>query len=106
MLRTKLVAQGANIPCTPGAEKYLHDHQVLCLPDYVVNAGGVICAASEYQRLSQQQAMARIEETLRQNTAHILKRSVEERCPPRTAADALARERLVRVMTTKRWSIF
>ena len=106
MLRTKIVAQGANIPCTPGAEKYLHDHQVLCLPDYIVNAGGVICAASEYQRLSQQQAMTRIEETLRQNTAHILKRSVEERCPPRTAADALARERLVRVMATKRWSIF
>ena len=46
-LRTKLVLQGANIPLTPGAEKALHDRGVLVIPDFIANAGGVICAAMD-----------------------------------------------------------
>ena len=46
-LRTRVVAQGANIPCTAEAEKRLHAQGVLCLPDFIANAGGVICASVE-----------------------------------------------------------
>ena len=46
-LRTKLVAQGANIPATPEAEAALHAAGILVLPDFIANAGGVICAAVE-----------------------------------------------------------
>ena len=105
-MRTRMVAQGANIPCTPGAEQYLHDHGILCLPDYIANAGGVICAATEYQGMTQAQAMSRIEETLRRNTAHILARAKEEKVTPRAAADDFARNRLKKIMASKRWSIF
>jgi glutamate dehydrogenase (NAD(P)+) len=49
-LRTKLVAQGANIPCTSEAEAALATRGILVLPDFIANAGGVICAAVEYQR--------------------------------------------------------
>lgn len=105
-MRTKMVAQGANIPCTPGAERYLHKHDVLCLPDFIVNAGGVICAAMEYHGAGQPQAMARIEQTLRSNTADILARAERESITPREAAESFARERLRRIMATKRWSIF
>ena len=105
-MRTKMVAQGANIPCTAGAEQYLHDHGILCLPDFIVNAGGVICAAMEYHKSSQSRAMARIERTLRQNTAHILERSEKGRMTPREAAVSFAKERLRKIMATKRWSIF
>ena len=105
-LKTRMVAQGANIPCTAGAEMMLHERGILCLPDYIVNAGGVICAATEYQRMTQGQAMTRIEETLRKNTAHILARAKEEKSTPRAAADAFARERLAKIMATKRCSVF
>ena len=44
-LRAGLVVQGANIPLTEGAEAYLHEHGVLSVPDFIANAGGVICAA-------------------------------------------------------------
>ncbi|NIR59089.1 MAG: Glu/Leu/Phe/Val dehydrogenase, partial [Gammaproteobacteria bacterium] len=47
-LQTRLVLQGANIPCTPEAEATLHERGVLVVPDFVANAGGVICAAVEY----------------------------------------------------------
>ena len=105
-LKTRMVAQGANIPCTAGAEKMLHERSILCLPDYIVNAGGVICAATEYQGMTQSQAMTRIEETLRRNTAHILARAEKEHCPPRAAADKFARERLAKIMATKRFTLF
>jgi glutamate dehydrogenase (NAD(P)+) len=45
-LTTKLVPQGANIPFTPEAEHILHEKGVLVLPDFIANAGGVICAAA------------------------------------------------------------
>jgi glutamate dehydrogenase (NAD(P)+) len=51
-LKARLVVQGANIPLTYGAEKYLHDKGVLCVPDFIANAGGVICAAMEYRGAS------------------------------------------------------
>jgi len=105
-LRTKMVAQGANIPCTEGAERYLHEKGILSLPDYIVNAGGVICAAMEYRGAGQPQAMATIEHTLRKNTALILARAREEATTPRQAADAIALERLKKVMATRRWSVF
>jgi glutamate dehydrogenase (NAD(P)+) len=47
-LKARIVAQGANIPCTPEAEAILESRGILVLPDFVVNAGGVICAATEY----------------------------------------------------------
>jgi glutamate dehydrogenase (NAD(P)+) len=48
-LQTQLVAEGANIPCTAEAEQALAARGVLVLPDFIANAGGVICAAVEYR---------------------------------------------------------
>ena len=55
-LRTRLVPQGANIPCTPEAEQALHASGVLVIPDFIANAGGVICAAMEYRGGTQRAA--------------------------------------------------
>jgi glutamate dehydrogenase (NAD(P)+) len=47
-VQTRVVAQGANIPCVAAAEQELAARDVLVLPDFIANAGGVICAATEY----------------------------------------------------------
>jgi glutamate dehydrogenase/leucine dehydrogenase len=39
-LRTRIVAQGANAPCTPGAEQALAERGALAIPDFIANAGG------------------------------------------------------------------
>ncbi|MDH4160095.1 MAG: Glu/Leu/Phe/Val dehydrogenase, partial [Actinomycetota bacterium] len=44
-VRTRLVLEGANIPASREAEEKLHAAGVVVLPDFVANAGGVICAA-------------------------------------------------------------
>lgn len=105
-LRTKIVAQGANIPCTLEAEKILHERGILCLPDYIANAGGVICAAMEYAGATKAMVMLQIEETLRTNTLQIIEASSIGTIQPRAAADGLAYEKLQRVMATKRWKIY
>ena len=105
-LNTKLVVQGANIPCTYGAEKILHKRGILNIPDIIANAGGVICAAMEYQHASQTAAFQVIEEKLRSNTAQVLQVAQAQGIPPRDAAVALATERVKRAMQFRRWSLF
>jgi glutamate dehydrogenase (NAD(P)+) len=105
-LRTKLVVQGANIPFTLGAEKILHDKGVLVVPDFIANAGGVICAALEYRGATQSQAFAVIEEKLRANTKQVLEQAAKSKRLPREAAMAIAVESVKKAMSHRRWGIF
>ncbi|MDP2155989.1 MAG: Glu/Leu/Phe/Val dehydrogenase [Sulfuricella sp.] len=105
-LKTRLVIQGANIPFTYGAEKALHERGVLCIPDFIANAGGVICAAMEYQGASQAAAFDAIAEKLRQNSEEVLDRVSKNGMLPRDAAMALAVSRVRKAMGYRRWGIF
>ncbi|MDD4250408.1 MAG: hypothetical protein PHT13_15075 [Methanosarcina sp.] len=73
LLNTKLVVEGANIPVTEGAEKSLYEKGILYVPDFIANAGGVICAASEYQGTTRCTAFGSIEEKVRSNVAQYWK---------------------------------
>lgn len=97
-LKTKLVPQGANIPFTPEAERVLHEKGVLIVPDFIANAGGVICASVEYHGGTQTQAFQTIEEKIRTNTRLVLEESVKTGALPRQAAVALAERRVKRAM--------
>ncbi|MCD6526207.1 MAG: Glu/Leu/Phe/Val dehydrogenase [Desulfuromonas sp.] len=105
-LNTKLVIQGANIPITYEAEKVLHDRGVLCVPDFIANAGGVICAAMEYRGAGQMEAFEIIQEKLRTNTRQVLEIARAGNLLPRDAAVDMARQRLHNAMGYARWSLF
>jgi glutamate dehydrogenase (NAD(P)+) len=105
-LNTRLVVEGANIPFTHEAEKYLADKGVLCVPDFIANAGGVICAAMEYQGASQSAALQTIEEKLRRNTELVLQAVKRKQILPREAAMDLALERVKKAMSFRRYSLF
>ena len=97
-LQTRIVAQGANIPASAEAEAVLHDRGVLILPDFIVNAGGVICGAVEYQGSGEYQALATIAEKIRYNTRHILEAARREGISSRQAALNFAQDRVRRAM--------
>jgi glutamate dehydrogenase (NAD(P)+) len=105
-LNTRLVIEGANIPITHAAERVLHKRGVLCVPDFIANAGGVICAAMEYNGASESAALAAIEEKLRRNTETVLGKAEESGILPRQAADQMAVERVKKAMSFRRWSSF
>ncbi|MBB3191355.1 Glu/Leu/Phe/Val family dehydrogenase [Halomonas cerina] len=101
-LKAKVVAEGANIPATEAAERRLAERGVLVLPDFIVNAGGVICAAVEYAGGSQREALSRIEEKVRHNLDEVLTRAKAEGTLPRQAAVDMARERVCTAMRFRR----
>jgi len=105
-LKAKLVIEGANIPITKGAEKYLYEKGVLCVPDFIANAGGVICAAMEYQGAGRSAAFQAIEEKVCRNTRLVLEEAASRGILPREAAVDLAVQRLKKCMGYRRWSLF
>jgi glutamate dehydrogenase (NAD(P)+) len=105
-LKTRLIVQGANIPITHGAEKILFEKGVVCIPDFIANAGGVICAAMEYHGATARAATQAIEEKISRNTEKIMEISRKKNIQPREAAIEMASERIKKAMSYRRWSLF
>jgi glutamate dehydrogenase/leucine dehydrogenase len=93
-VKAHVVLEGANIPVTPAAEVILHERGVLCLPDWIVNAGGVICASVEHAGGGRARAFEQIAETVGENTALVIERAQAGAITPRQAAEELALARV------------
>lgn len=102
-VRARIVAEGANIPATAEAEARLHERGVLVLPDFIANAGGVICGAVEYRGGTEAEAFQLIDDQIRTNTADMLERSRATGESPRASALTAARQRVEAAMATHRF---
>lgn len=94
-IRAPIIAGGANNQlATPEDGELLRKRHILYAPDYVINAGGIICAAAEYLHTGNEkevwERVALIEQTLTQ----IFQESAATKVPPHQVADALALKRL------------
>lgn len=101
-LSTRLVVQGANIPITPEAGARAHGKRVVSIPDFIANAGGVICAAVEYAGGTRTQALETIAEKIKANVARVLEMAAEQGISQRAAAKAFARGRVKEAMAYRR----
>jgi len=101
-LNAKIVAEGANIPCTPEAEAILEARGVMVLPDFIVNAGGVICAATEYHGGTENTVFGIIEDKIRRNTESVIQ-ECRKGNSARAAAVALAVIRVKNAARIRRW---
>ena len=105
-LDCKIFAQGANIPATPAAEQNLHDRGILILPDFIANAGGVICAAMEHQGANESAVFPTISDKIKRNTSTVIEQARQQNILPRETAIALASERVEAAMKIRRWNLF
>jgi len=101
-ISARVILEGANIPVTVQAEAQLSERGVLCVPDVVANAGGVICAAAEYRGAGHAEAFTEIGEKIRDSMAELLDRLQHGPMTPRAAASQMADERLRKAFALRR----
>jgi glutamate dehydrogenase/leucine dehydrogenase len=101
-VKAKVIVQGANIPATADAETLFHERGVLCIPDFIANAGGVICGAVEYAGGTATEAFAAIDEKIRANTREVLQKATATGSQPRHAAIQLAKSRVKQMLDYRR----
>jgi len=99
-LDCRLVLEAANGPTTPAADRILAEREIRLVPDVLVNAGGV--TVSYFEWVQDQQKLAwddaevarRLHAMLRAAFARVLGTSQRLGCDWRTAAQAVALERV------------
>lgn len=105
-LRARLVLQGANVPFTAEAEQSLAARGVIVVPDFIANAGGVICAAMEFAGATRGTAFDAIAEKVQANTEAVLSASRSQGRTPRDTATQMAIDRLREASALRRFGIY
>jgi glutamate dehydrogenase (NAD(P)+) len=99
-VRARVIVEGANGPTTPGADRILRERGVLVVPDILANAGGVIVSYFEWVQANQaywwraDEVESRLEERMLSAWRHVLGYAEARGLSLRTAATALAVERV------------
>jgi leucine dehydrogenase len=93
-LQTTIIAGAANNQLAHSHHgKVLHDRGILFATDYVINAGGLIFAASKYLHTHENEVSKQVDRIYTHLT-EIFMRSAKENLPTNEIADALAQEKL------------
>ncbi len=96
-LRARLVAGAANNQlATVEDGDVLHARGILYLPDYLVNAGGIVSVAREYRNEGDEQAVMAEVGQIAERVEQLLQRVQTSGLTPAREADAWARSKLVR----------
>ena len=107
LIRAKLVAEAANGPTSPEADRILYDKGVFLIPDILCNAGGVTVSYFEWvqdlQNLFWREATinARLKEVMVKSFNDVLQMSLKQKVNMRTAAYMVAVARVADATLTR-----
>ncbi|GAB4258463.1 Glu/Leu/Phe/Val dehydrogenase dimerization domain-containing protein [Deferrisoma sp.] len=96
-VKARIVCPGANNPTTPGAGKILHGRGILCVPDFVANAGGVLGGTMEFAGIPPGWIRKFIRERYGRKVFDTLAAAYRRGIPPQEAAEEEAEARVVRI---------
>lgn len=107
--RVKVVAEGANAPTTPAADRVLDERGVVVVPDVLANAGGVACSyleqvqgsANAYWR--RDRVFEQLDETLRSAFRAVHDMATHGALPLREAAYLIAVDRVAQACRARGW---
>ena len=103
------MAEGANGPTTPEADKVLHKQGVFVIPDFLCNAGGVVVSYFEGVQnnmnyyWSREQVMEQLDVKMSAAFEGVFKLAETEKVYMRDAAYMLAVNRVVEAMELRGW---
>jgi glutamate dehydrogenase (NAD(P)+) len=99
-VRARIVAEAANGPVTPGADRILSEKNVFLIPDVLCNAGGVTVSYFEWVQdlqgffWDEGQVNERLERVMKRAFQEVNETALRERTDRRTAAYMLAVDRV------------
>ncbi len=99
-LQVRLVAEGANGPCTPEGEKALLDRGIDIIPDVLANAGGVTVSYYEWVQNKRSESWTldevdgRLEKAMKRAYREVGELARQKKCSLRVAAYAVALQRI------------
>jgi len=85
-IKAKLIVEAGNIPMSEGIEEDFYKQRVMVLPDFMVNAGGVISSYAEYRGLHPEAMLDTVKEKITKVTTEIVSRSLKTEQSPRQIA--------------------
>jgi glutamate dehydrogenase (NAD(P)+) len=107
--RVRIVAEGANGPCTPEADEFLKKNNIFDIPDFLCNAGGVTCSYFESVQndmnyyWTKEEVLQRLDVKMTQAFNDVLDMSVKRKVYMRDAAYMVAIDRVVKAMQLRGW---
>jgi len=105
----KVVAEGANGPCTPEADEYFKKNNIFDIPDFLCNAGGVTCSYFESVQNDanyywpKEEVLQKLDQKMTSAFHGVLEMSLKQKVYMRDAAYMVAIDRVAKAMQLRGW---
>jgi len=96
-IRARTISCGANVPATEEAEKLLAERGILCIPDFVANAGGVLGGTMEFAGIRPSSIVSFVNTHFARQVSLVIDRARQEGAYIREVAERIATERFTRM---------
>jgi glutamate dehydrogenase (NAD(P)+) len=107
--RVRIIAEGANSPATPAADKIIQERGILVIPDILANAGGVTCSYFEQVQSNmnyyweKDEVLGKLDVKMTSAFHNVLKFGKAKKLSMREAAFAIAVARVAQACKDRGW---
>jgi glutamate dehydrogenase (NAD(P)+) len=96
-IKAATISCGANVPATEEAERLLAERGILCIPDFVANAGGVLGGTMEFAGIRPSSIVSFVNTHFSRQVSLVIDRARQEGAYIRDVAEGIAMERFTRM---------